>query len=145
MSAITLGAAGAAASAGSGVTLALTNKTDAYVGAANGLAGFRFDTDGAVHVVAGAFDVTDEWIDNHPVSSTIADDYEVAYTQLVSGTGPSTLAASLGVYVAISSNRTWSLTSATSTSGVWRFRIREIADTANFVEADLTADITITP
>ena len=81
---------------------------------------------------------TDEWV----IEQTGFTDgalYQVAYTVLVSGDGP-TSGAGLGSYQTLSSNRSWSLSvpGSGSAAGVWRFRVREIADPGNFVEADMT-------
>lgn len=80
----------------------------------------------------------DEWI-KEQLGFGNGGDYEVAYTVLVSGNGP-TSGSVPGDYQALSSNQTWALSvgGGGSATGVWRFRVREIADTANFVEADMT-------
>jgi len=81
---------------------------------------------------------TDEWVQDQTGFSEGAS-YEVAYTVLVSGTGPGGDDPGLGDYQALGTvNRQWDLSATSDTSGVWRFRVREIADTSNFVEADMT-------
>ncbi len=89
--------------------------------------------------------LNDEWWNPNP-ETNIGALYEVAYTQLVSGDPPNVLAAPLGSYVAITATRQWQLSvTSGSFSGVWRFRVREIANTANFVEADMTVTADATP
>ncbi len=127
----------------SALTLNLANKsiTDFVLGGTS-TATVTFGSNGQLSYTASGAPSpnpdTDEWIVQQ---SGFGDGalFEVAYTSLVSGTGPSS-GAGLGVYQALSSNRSWSLTrsSGGSVSGVWRFRVREIANTSNFVEADMS-------
>jgi hypothetical protein len=139
----------ALAGAGGGITLNLTNhsKSDIAGDPGTAIVTVRFNNDGILTLIGlGTTNYDDEWIIEQPVDSAVAGDYEVAYTQLVSGDGPSS-GSGLGVYAGLSIDRQWTLsqTGTGTKSGVWKFRVREIADTSNYVEANMTVDVTVSP
>lgn len=84
-----------------------------------------------------------EWID--PASTSIGDDYEIRFvsqTDSVFSPGPSTS------YSALSTNRTWSATltdTVLATTNTVVFRVREIADTSNFLDYTFTISYEQTP
>ena len=127
------------------LTLNLNNHTVSTITSGTGVVTVTFGNDGILDLIGDStVNDIDEWTSDQPASTSKAGEYEVAYTQLVSGDGP-TSGASIGSYQALSSSRTWSMSTTLGLSGVWRFRVREIANTSNFVEGDFTMSITIVP
>jgi len=132
------------------ITLALNahNIRDDQLVPTNAIAGIRFDNTGEVTYTGNntpSSPDTNEWITTPTIPSDQAALFEVSLTVLVSGNGPTTLAEVIGTYIALGSNRHWFLTSGAVDSGVWRFRVREIADNTNFVEADMTVTASSLP
>lgn len=107
-------------------------------------AGIEWRSDGSYERQIGLGDAghhPGEWWTEEPSPGT-GNLYEVAFTTLVSGVGPEIEAASIGVFIAMTSARLWSHdVSSGVRTGVWRFRVRRIADTSDFVEMDLTCTV----
>jgi len=107
-----------------------------------------FNTNGSITFYGNGSDAdpTTEWWSAQPVTG-IGSSYEVAYTVLVSGDAPTTLAGSLGVYKDLSAPRTWGFTQSGigSRTGTWRFRVRRISDTSVYDEADISAFAWVDP
>lgn len=134
---------------GGGITLNLNDHDigDTESVPTSASASVAFQEDGQIAYAGNASDTpnpdTDEWAIEQPLSVADATLYEVAHTVLVSGTAP--VGAALGVYEDLSTQRIWSLGNSVSDAGVWRFRVREIADTSNFAETDVTCTLTVNP
>lgn len=130
------------------LNLAAKTIADLETDPASAAASILFQSNGQISYVGNGAPAEnpdlDEWVEDQAGFSDGAD-YEVAYTTLVSGSGPVSGPA-LGVYNALSANRTWSITQSGigSSSGVWRFRVRRIANPNDFVEADMTVTATVT-
>ena len=135
-----------------GDTLALTTLSGSFFDTPGPItSGFRFNASGTIEEIGpGLTDYnvvnTGEWIDSF--SATSASDYEIACTAIASGSWD-VAAAGTGAYVGLGTSRVWRVTrTAMEGTGVdavnSTFRIREIADTANFVEATVTASAEIT-
>lgn len=109
---------------------------DIEVGAA--VAGIIFNSDGSITYIGNntPADPSDEWWTGSSVDGSL---YEVAFTALVAGTAPEVLAAALGVFIALSANRTYTFQAdpLETITGTWRFRVRRIADNSDFAEADI--------
>jgi len=107
-----------------------------------------FNTNGSITFYGNGSDAdpSTEWWTAQPVTG-IGSSYEVAYTVLVSGDAPTTLAGSLGVYKDLSAPRTWGFTQSGtgSRTGTWRFRVRRISDTSVYDEADISAFAWVDP
>lgn len=77
-----------------------------------------------------------EWI-KWQVGFNRGAEFEVAYTALVSGLDPN-VGFGLGLYQNLATGKGWrhDAGGGDSRTGVWRFRVREVLDVANFAEAD---------
>jgi hypothetical protein len=129
--------AGAALAAGAAKLNFNDNGDVQDVNAGLALAGITFTSAGGIIYIGNGAPAnpTDEWWDGSSVDGSL---YEVAYTALASGDGPTALASPLGVYIALTANRTWSRTSVLSLAdGQWTFRVRRIAIPAQFREATI--------
>ena len=111
-------ASGTAAAAGDGAAYALSwaSITDLKFGA-TATAYFRIQRDGDV-TLSGATPGADDW--RQPRSATVGDAYEVKVTKN-SGTTPT--GDSLGVWLALSSDRQWTYTQTTSGSKTGNFTL----------------------
>lgn len=146
MTAIMLGQSAVAAA---GVTLNLNPHiiTDIRVDPSNASAGINFLANGTITFTGNSTPTSpdiDEWV-KEQVGFASGAQYEVAYTALVGGTAPTTLAAAEDTFVALSSTRTWSLERGVlgTFSGTYTFVVREIANTANSVTANMTVTATV--
>ena len=127
---------------GGGYELNLENHTlsDFVISPITATVGLTFNSNGSITYVGNTSPPSpdpNEWITEQG-SFTEGASYEVAYTTLTSGDAP-TSGASLGTYVGLSVNRTWTLTTpSTVKTGAWIFRVRKIALPSTFVEATMT-------
>ena len=149
VTAIMLGQSMAAASGS--VMLSLNNHTvwDTQTTPATSQSGIQIYPDGSLKTITttgGSIDQPGEWITTSPIDITTARKYEAAYTALVAGTGPTT-GNGLGVYATASSTLQWSLevSDSVTASGTWAITIREIADNANAVSANINAVVSSLP
>lgn len=124
--------------------LKFTAKNLGDFGIGSATASISFLQNGSITLtgVTSSANPIDEWWSTQPQTNK-GNDYEVAYTQLVSGSDGPTAGASPGTYQALTTTRTWTgtVSSTTIRSGVWRFRVRRIADPNDYVEADVTTII----
>lgn len=137
------------AAGGSGVVLNLNahNVLDDITPSGSASANISFQSNGQVTFTGNNSPPspdTDEWDSNQPNGDGAL--YEVALTQVVSGDSPD-VGPSVGVYSPLSSPVGWSVSVTNDThSGVWKIRVREIADPGgNFVEANQTVTARVLP
>lgn len=134
------------AAAGGGDTLALTalNGYASWISGPSVTCGIRILTTGNVEETLGdanwtAQNSSSEWIDSF--SATTASDYETKYDHIF-GTTPSFLSWTENVYSSVTGTRTAYFTGTATVSSTGQTYVREIADTANVVNATTTIALT---
>ena len=102
------------------------NNTDSFI--ATGVV--RADRDGDLNVDGSPR--TNEWLNSGDKTSTIGDDYEALLTKTSGALGNPT-GASVGSWVALTSNATWTWSTTSNFPVTWNgsLEIREVADTSN--------------